>query len=130
MRIQHFFLDINCSFDNAWHDAIIGNFGAMHCPPHITVKPLPLYDTELTIEIEKGCPQGSTLSPFLWNILLDEALRLKLPPGVKIQTYADNLVVFNYGLNGAAMKTVSQSAYDNLVDWVKTVKLVICMARN
>ena len=33
----------------------------------------------LTHAMEIGCPQGSALSPFLWAILMDDALRLEYP---------------------------------------------------
>ena len=37
-----------------------------------------LNGTSISTSIEKHCPQGSLLSPFLWNIVVDEALNLQL----------------------------------------------------
>ena len=43
---------------------------------------------------ENGTPQGSSLSPTLFNYYLNIFLRLQLPEGVRILTYADDLVIY------------------------------------
>ena len=43
---------------------------------------------------ENGTPQGSTISPTLFNYLIEEILELKLPRNVKIQAYADDIVIY------------------------------------
>ncbi len=58
-----------------------------------------LNESNITTTIEKGFPQGRTLSHFLWDIIIDEALRLELPAGVKIQAFADDLVLSKTGCN-------------------------------
>ncbi|KAG0728303.1 putative RNA-directed DNA polymerase from transposon X-element [Chionoecetes opilio] len=42
---------------------------------------------------ENGTPQGSILSPFLFNILMEELISLPLPPGTKLLCYADDLAL-------------------------------------
>ena len=86
-------LDIKGAFDNAWHDVIIRNLASKNCPAYLLhlvrnfllhrSTTLKLNETTLTTEVENGCPQGSLLFPFLWNIVMDEALNLRLPSGVK-----------------------------------------------
>ena len=45
-------------------------------------------------EIENGTPQGSTLSPCFFNYAMKVFLKLKLPPGVKMLTYSDDIVLY------------------------------------
>ena len=50
--------------------------------------------TRHEIKTPRGCPQGSLLSPFLWNLIVDSAFSLPLFPGVKIRGYADDLWMY------------------------------------
>ena len=87
-------IDIKSAFDAAWHPAIISALRVKRCPRYLIRMiasflkgrraVLSLREIKIMVAILLGCPQGSMLSPFLWNILLDAMLRLKLPPGVKI----------------------------------------------
>ena len=43
---------------------------------------------------ENGTPQGSSLSPTLFNYAMNIFLRLQLPEGVRILAYADDLVIY------------------------------------
>ena len=42
-----------------------------------------------TCKVERGCPQGLCGGPILWNMLADEALKLKLP----VVCYADDIML-------------------------------------
>ena len=84
---------------------------------------LQLNETKLEIHVEKGCPRGSPLSPFLWNIVLDKALRLNLGQGIMIQAYADDIIVATTGRNVNSIILELQNACDVLQNWSKSVKL-------
>ena len=43
---------------------------------------------------ENGTPQGSTLSPTLFNNLVDQLHDIQLPRGVKLLGYADGFVLY------------------------------------
>ncbi|CAG4959997.1 unnamed protein product [Parnassius apollo] len=43
--------------------------------------------------MSKGCIQGSTCGPVLWNIILDELLDARLPAGFHIQAFADDVLL-------------------------------------
>ena len=102
-------LDIKGAFDNAWPPSIICKLKEKHCPSylinliasflHHRTASLKMFDSQYEAQIQKGCPQGSILSPFLWNLIIDGALRETLPKGIKIQAYADDLVIFKTGTN-------------------------------
>ena len=77
--------------------------------------------TNISTSVEKGCPQDSLLSPFLWNILVDEALNLYLAPGIKIQAYTDDLIISKTGLNRTAIKNFLEEACETFINWGKSV---------
>ena len=47
--------------------------------------------------LDNGTPQGSVLSPFLFNLLMDSLLSLDLPPQVRIISYADDIALISTG---------------------------------
>ena len=47
-------------------------------------------NTKINRKIKKGCPQGGVLSPFLWNLVLDDLLQ-KFKNSDNIQAFADDL---------------------------------------
>jgi hypothetical protein len=48
-------------------------------------------DHTLIRRVNLGCPQGGILSPFFWNILIDDLLRIYFPFPVKIDDYDDDI---------------------------------------
>lgn len=49
----------------------------------------------IKIPTKRGVPQGSVLSPIIWNILYDELLSLDFSESVKVIAYADDVAVFS-----------------------------------
>jgi hypothetical protein len=94
-------LDIKGAFDNAWHPAVITSLVTRGCPGYLVklidsflkdrMAHLNIQDYDYQRRISKGCPQGSPLSPTLWNLIIDDCLRLQLPENVKISAFADDI---------------------------------------
>lgn len=97
------FLDISGAFGNCWWPSVLAGLRAR-------VTPLNLYKlvqaflserraalgqgaARVEKEVSKGCPQGSVLSPLLWNIIFDDLLSAQTPTGVTVIGYADDGVV-------------------------------------
>ena len=97
------FLDIKSAFDAAWHPAILRGLIAKGCPKYLVElvrcflldrsATLSTVDSSLTINLELGSLQGSVLSPFLWNILLDSLLLVHFPFPHVLIAYADDVVL-------------------------------------
>ena len=107
-------LDIKGVFDNAWHPSNITNLRRKNSPDYLIkwifnflnqrTATLRLFDQKFETSIKKGCPQGSPLPPFLWNLIVDDALRLNLANGFLIQGFADNLIISKRGMNKNAIQ--------------------------
>jgi hypothetical protein len=46
-------------------------------------------------EIAIGCPQGSVLSPFLWNTVIDNPIRRTYPFSYKFIAFADDITILS-----------------------------------
>ncbi len=128
------FLDIKSAFDAAWHPAILNCLISKNCPAFL-VKLLANFLSSRTstlssplasrvTDIELGCPQGSVLSPFLWNILLEDLLCLNFPFPFPFIAYADDIVVCTMQKDYNSAHSHLQTICDALVAWGLSVKLV------
>ena len=97
------FIDITSAFDRAWGPAIIRALYMKDCPLYlINLVNSYLCDRKASLSLGRlrrirtvtlGCPQGGILSPFLWNVLLDDIIRQNFRFYFKIIAYADDIVV-------------------------------------
>ena len=126
------FLDIKSAFDAAWHPAILKGLIKKGCPVPL-VKLIKSFLSSrsghlrsvisLSIKIALGCPQGSILSPFLWNILLEELLAMQFPFSFVIIAYADDLVLCTFDKDPAIACRNLQLMCAAAEDWGSLVKL-------
>ena len=129
------FLDIKGAFDNACHGSIIDILASKKCPSYLTnlvssflsnrTVNLNLGTHNLEVKTLKGCPQGSLLSPFLWNLIADTAFSLPFNAGVKLRGYADNLWMYKSSGNLASLQSNLEEGYKIFVDWATRLKLEI-----
>lgn len=61
-------------------------------------------------EFKAGLPQGSVLSPILWNILYEGVLRLQLEESAETIAFADDLAVIVRGLNKEDLMNVGNGS--------------------
>ena len=122
------FLDISAAFDSAWPPAIVHALLKKECPGYLVKIVLSfLLGRECFIEdnvskyshkIEIGCPQGSILSPFLWNVLIDGVLRAVEFEGTDVIAFADDLTLLAWDKNPInavkKLQRISERVIENL----------------
>lgn len=110
-------LDISGAFDNVWWPAILTQLKARQCPSnffsliqdYLSNRNVQMIDNgrEISKSVTKGCPQGSVLGPYLWNLTFDNHLNTILNCGYKITAYADDLAVT---IPGSSRKEIEDRA--------------------
>ena len=80
---------------------------------------------ELEVTTNNGCPQGSILSPFLWNVLFDEFLRIDIGHCATRNAFADDLAVSVTCRDPDRATEYLQEACNKILDWTRSQKLQV-----
>jgi ribonuclease HI len=133
-------LDIKGAFDNAWHPAVINSLVKKGCPGYL-VKLIDSFLKDRTAhmniqgydyqrKISKGCPQGSPLSPTLWNLVIDDCLRLQFPENVKISAFADDIKLHCTEKHPLIATIKIQRACESIIEWCKSRMLSLSVEKS
>lgn len=125
--VQLVFLDISGAFDNAWWPMILLKAKQCGCSPNV-FRILVSYFLNRRVGLfvgdravwkvsTMGCPQGSVLGPTLWNLLLDDILRLPVPMRVGMVAYADDITVAIEASSRAEIERHAQQALGAVTSW-------------
>jgi Reverse transcriptase (RNA-dependent DNA polymerase) len=75
------------------------------------------------MKVSAGVPQDSIMGALLWNTMYDVVLRLKLPEGVEIVGFADDIVVMGASKKQVEVRTTR--AIGTVVNWMSDNKLKV-----
>lgn len=129
------FFDIKSAFDSAWHPAIIHALAKRACPNYL-IKIISSFlsnrqacfsvkEHTHTSFVKLGCPQGGVLSPLLWNLLVDDLLRLTFPFPVKMIAYADDITIITSHKEASIATKNLQLVCDSVGAWLASRKLFL-----
>lgn len=129
------FLDIKAAFDSVWHPSILDALLERACPLYL-VKMIDGFLTGRSVVISHGgstnsfpvrlgCPQGSILSPSLWNITMDKILRLGISSSALLLGYADDVAAASAARDAKTALRGLQTICDAVVGLCYTLKLVL-----
>ncbi|UYV61721.1 hypothetical protein LAZ67_1006162 [Cordylochernes scorpioides] len=111
-------VDLSGAFDNAWWPAIIKKNGFIQ-------RCLSYGGKTVSKNLTKGCPQGSPLSPLLWNILLNDILMNFKSTNAEIICYADDISIICWHYNLEGLKTELVNTLNYVTQWCRSNKLTI-----
>lgn len=134
-------IDIKSAFDTAWAPAILSALIARKCPTFLVkiIKDFltnrkgkfDLQKSEVHFPIPTGCPQGSLLSPFLWNVMIDDILHLSSNhnmPG-RARAYADDITATEQHKDLAIAVSLLQSLINCIKSKLEELKLKVNAAK-
>ncbi|KAH7963870.1 hypothetical protein HPB52_023743 [Rhipicephalus sanguineus] len=126
-------LDFQGAFDSVWHPRILQFFrerGLPSCLYHL----LRTFLADRTVvfsshagQVEAhptlGSPQGSPISPLLWNVIIHGLLSLPMPEGVVVQAYADDTVIVIPGNKRQELADKASEVLRRVDKWATDVKV-------
>ncbi|GFW16123.1 RNA-directed DNA polymerase from mobile element jockey [Trichonephila clavipes] len=127
------FLDVKRAFDKMWHDGLIYKMIKLNFPEYL-VKIIHnfLKNRSFRVKInfdfsnkgfpEAGCPQGSCLSPYLYNIYTYD---FPHHPSVSICLFADDAAVLAQGANLKYTQCTLQRYLHTLESWLTDWRIAI-----
>jgi ribonuclease HI len=81
------------------------------------------------VKTQRGCPQGGVLSPSLWNLVVDELLRILNEQGFYAQGYADDIVILIRGKHLVVCLELVQRALTIVEEWCSREGLTVNPAK-
>lgn len=119
-------IDIAGAFDNApWH-IIINNLKSINTPLYLinsissylnTRKITFQHNNTITLKnLSKGTPQGGILSPLLWNIILNDLLKIIIP-NTHFIAYADDVSIVCWADKPTELTTTIKNALTIINQW-------------
>ena len=125
--------DITAAFDSVSHNVILNFLNKKCCPKNLYClirsylnnrsSFLEYQDFVCRRTIVKGCPQGSILSPLLWNCSFNSIFDLHLPGEYKMVGYADDLSIILQSNSQKTLKQHSRYIISKVFNWGKMNKL-------
>lgn len=74
-------------------------------------------DGQHKVQVFGGVPQGSIIGPFMWNIVYDGVLKIKLRRGVFLVAFADDIGILLVDDDLSRMEVTVNRAISDMVEW-------------
>jgi len=71
-------------------------------------------------EVSFGVPQGSVICSILWNIFYDDLLQQRLPEGIEMIAFADDIAVVGIAKNTDLLEAAMNSSLSLVSEWIAT----------
>ncbi|KAH7963872.1 hypothetical protein HPB52_023745 [Rhipicephalus sanguineus] len=117
-------LDFHGAFDSVWHPLVLRYFRERDWPSGLYhLLRTFLADRSVFVRSHAGQPSGFTVSPLLWNVVIDSLLSLRIPRAVVIQAYADDTIIIIPAPSRDALGDLASRVLRRVVNWSRALKL-------
>ncbi|GIY18173.1 uncharacterized protein CEXT_770371 [Caerostris extrusa] len=128
-------IDIKGAFDSLWWPSIITRLKKDNCPEDILSMicsyldtreiEYKMADTKINHHLQKGCPQGSCLGPFLWTIISNTILKEDWGNHCQLQAFADDFIIIIKSQNRRQLEDQASKALQKFKEWTANEKLTL-----
>lgn len=126
-------LDIEGAFDGAWWPGILDGLIRKSCPSELLLL-INSYLSERAVKVQyagqqihkpttKGCIQGSTCGPLMWNIVLDPLLEAAEKLEAHVQAFADDILVIASATTTAHLNDIVNNALKVIAKWGQDARM-------
>ena len=132
-------IDVKSAFDSASWPAILYRLKKMRTPRNLWYllknyfqhrkARLDFGGASVEKVVTRGCPQGSSCGPGLWNILYDNILTIKLPYTCEMIAFADDLVLLSRAPDIATLESRVNTALSLIVEQSNVIKITFNEAK-
>ena len=126
-------IDIEGAFDNVSWNSVINEMMFLGIPSNLIRLTISFLQNRQVFTyykgyhsiklLTKGCPQGSSLSPILWNINLNSLLRTFNIQGAEIFAFADDISIVCHNRSREALTTIIIRVLQFVYDWASINQL-------
>lgn len=128
------FLDVAGAFDNVWWPSVLNELKSRGCEKNLYTliqdyfksRTVFIQENEQIVKkiVTKGCPQGSILGPFMWNLIFDANLQAIVETrNLDTIAYADDQVLIIAGNYRREVECRARLAIKIVTDWCHQHKL-------
>ncbi|GIX89956.1 RNA-directed DNA polymerase from mobile element jockey [Caerostris extrusa] len=128
-------IDIKGAFDSIWWPSILNTLRQDNTPSTYIILLRDYLNNrnvefnygqnKIHYELQKGCPQGSCLGPFLWSIIANKILKTRWDEDVELQAFADDFIFVITSENRRDLENKATKALQQFAKWATEEKLTI-----
>ena len=130
------FLDLNAAFNNVTFESMIKSLAKTECDIQLLKWTWSMLNdrkattttqsntTKVQKTVTRGIAQGATLSPILFNLLMEDLLKQFVnEPGLKLYIFADDIFIMQCGKDITTTRYIMQKALKKIEEWAISHKL-------
>ena len=128
-------LDIKGAFDNVWAPVLLRELENLKCPTYLRLwiadymfrrkQVIKTQIGEVSCNVQKSTPQGGSLSPIFWNIVINGLLKTLGPMTDFLQGYADDIVFSVTSKSLEAAERKANSVLKIVKEWITKMRLEV-----
>jgi len=81
-------------------------------------------------DVTRGCPQGSVLGSFLWNLVMDTCIKLIKPHVYDVLAYTDDLLIIWQASSRKGIEESGRTVSALLDEWCEEDKMIVAPAKS